>query len=336
MNKEELKELEKIHLRQEKNLTVFSQIASYLNNAPCTITKELIEEITGGNKSLEEYAYATFLSDLFTDDDAFARELFKEYYSKSVKRLDENEYYQNPYYKSIKIPNKQIGKWTLGVQEYQHYEAFIRDDIIIDGYKEIPQIGYFDKKFIFPTVFENGVEWMAIKPNEIETMKNAIKAAHGDVLVYGLGLGYYAYMISLMEAVTSITIIERDESVIKLFKEYILPQFENKYKIKIVKGDAFDYAENEAKNHKYDFAFVDLWHDVSDGTEMYMKMKKLEKHLPNTEFFYWIEKSILSAIRVRLFDTIFKQVTKDEAKQDLKEIKSMLSDDFIRGLIAKL
>lgn len=333
MNKEELNELEKIYLRQEKNLLVFSQVASYLNNAPCTITSELIKEITDNNKDLEEYAYATFLADLFTDDEELANELFREYYIKSVKQLDESEYYKNPYYKNIKIPNKQVGKWTLGSQEYQPYEAFIRDDIIINEYTEIPSIGYFDKKFAFPTVFENGVEWMAIKPNEIETMKQAISEASGNVLVYGLGLGYYAYMISLKNEVKSITIIERDESVIKLFYEHILPQFEYKDKIKVLKYDAFEYAKNEAKKHSYNYAFVDLWHDVSDGTEMYMRMKKLEKYLPKAKFSYWIEKSILSATRVRIFDTLYKGVKNGSLKQSISEIKEMLTDNFLRSLI---
>ena len=209
----------------------------------------------------------------------------------------------------------------------------IRDDIIISEYTEIPSIGYFDKKFVFPTVFENGVEWMAIKPNEIETMKQSISEACGNVLVYGLGLGYYAYMISLKNEVESITIIERDESVIKLFYEHILPQFEYKDKINVLKYDAFEYAENEAKKHNYNYAFVDLWHDVSDGTELYMKMKRLEKYLPKAKFSYWIEKSILSATRVRIFDTLYKSVKNGSLKQSISEIKEMLTDNFLRSLI---
>lgn len=336
MNKEELKRLEEIYKRQEKNLLVFSHIASYLNNAPCTITKELIEEITGGNKELENYSYAMFLANIFTDDDKLANELLKEYYLKSVKRLDENEYYENSYYKNIKIPNKEIGKWTLGYQTYQPYEAFIRDDIIREGYIEIPRIGYFDKQFTFPTVFENGIEWMAIKPNEIETMKKPIEKAEGNVLVYGLGLGYYAYMISLKSNVNYITIIERDESVISLFKDYILPQFENRNKIKIIQCDAFEYAENKAREEKYDFVFVDLWHDISDGTEMYIKMKKYESNLPNAKFSYWIEDSILSAIRTRILDAMYDGVKKHNLNKSIKELEKMLRDENLRKFVGFL
>ena len=43
----------------------------------------------------------------------------------------------------------------------------------------------------------------------------------------------------------------------------------------------------------FDFVFTDLWHDVSDGKDMYLKMKEYEKRSPNTIFSYWIEKSIL-------------------------------------------
>ncbi len=333
MDKQNLKKLEEIYLRQEKNLLVFSQIASYLNNAPCTITKELIEEITCGNKALEEYSYAMFISNIFTDDDKLANELLKEYYIKSVKCLNEKEYTENPYYKSIKIPNKKIGKWTLGYQDYQPYEAFIRDDIIREGYTEIPRIGYFDKEFTFPTVFENEIEWMAIKPNEIETMREPIKNAQGSVLVYGLGLGYYAYMISLKEQVSDITIVERDESVISLFNEHILPQFENKHKISIIKSDAFDFAQNEMNKNAYDFVFVDLWHDVSDGTEMYIKMKKCECKLPNSQFSYWIEKSILSAIRVRIFDAMYNGIKEGKLQKSIKEIEQSISDEYLKKFV---
>ena len=333
LNNEEMKILDEIYLRQEKNLLVFSQVASYLNNAPCTVTRELIEEITDGNKSLEEYSYAMFLANVFTDDNAFANELLKEYYIKSVKRLDEKDYCNNPYYKNIKIPNKEIGKWNLGYQKYKPYEAFIRDDIIIEGSKEIPSIGYFDKEFSFPTVFEGNVEWMAIKPNEIETMRASIEKAKGSVLVYGLGLGYYPYMISLKNEVTDITIIEREDDVISLFNEYILPQFENKHKIKIVKSDAFEYAKNEMSKKSFSFVFVDLWHDVSDGTELYIKMKKYEHVLPKAEFSYWIEKSIISSIRVRLFDAMYNSIKGNKLDKNLKEVKMILSDDYIKNFV---
>ncbi len=329
MNNEELKKIDEIYLRQEKNLLVFSQVAAYLNNAPCAMTKKIMDEITNGDNSLEEYSYAVFLSNAFTEDQKLSNELLKEYYLKSVKKLNTNEYKQNPYFQKIKIPKQQIGKWNLGYQSYKPYEAFIYNDIIRDKYTEIPKIGFFDEEFSFPTVFENGVEWMAIKPNEIETMKKPIDDAFGNVLVYGLGLGYYAYMISLKDNVSSVTVVERDEEVISLFENHILPQFDNKNKIKIVKNDAYDFAKNQMSKGGYDFVFADLWHDVSDGVECYVKMKKYEKSLKNTKFSYWIEKSIISAIRVRIFDAMYEEIKNKRLSKTLGEIEHILSDEYL-------
>ncbi|MNI73585.1 spermidine synthase [compost metagenome] len=146
---------------------------------------------------------------------------------------------------------------------------------------------------MFPAILENNRIWMTITPNEIETMKDAVAKAFGNVLTFGLGLGYYAYRISEKNQVERVTIVENNEDVIQLFTQYILPQFKNSQKIKIIKSDAFEYAQAHMSKGRYDFVFTDLWHDVSDGIDMYLRMKDYEQMNPSTEFMYWIEKSIL-------------------------------------------
>lgn len=45
-------------------------------------------------------------------------------------------------------------------------------------------------------------------------------------------------------------------------------------------GVSYGYdAQKHMTIGKYDFVFTDLWHDVSDGIDMYIKMKKYEKQL---------------------------------------------------------
>ncbi|MBQ2947766.1 MAG: hypothetical protein IJD94_02170, partial [Clostridia bacterium] len=112
----------------------------------------------------------------------------------------------------------------------------------------------------------------------------------------GLGLGYFAFMASEKPEVESVTVIERDETVIRLFEKHLLPQFPYREKIRIVCADAFDYARTRLGGSA-DFVFVDLWHDVSDGAEMYLRMKLLERHAPQAEFAYWIETSIRAFLR---------------------------------------
>jgi hypothetical protein len=221
------------------------------------------------------------------------KDLFNNYFNRMFFKLDEKEYYENPYYKNIKIPTLKIGNSELKYEKYKPFEGFVCNDIIKtkEG-RQIPQIGFFETEFEYPAILENERIWMTVTPNEIETMKEPIEQAFGNVLTYGLGLGYYTYMISEKENVDSITVVEMNEDVINLFQTYILPQFKNHQKIKIIKANAFEYAQKSMAKGQFDFVFTDLWHDVSDGIDMYLKMKLFEKRCPNTIFSYWIEKSI--------------------------------------------
>ena len=280
----------------EDNYKVFALLSNYLNHAPDFINKEEMDEIVNSGVSYE-YAFAVILAAAFgldIVDHVDDKDLFNKYFNKMIHKLDADEYYNNPYYKNIKIPTIKIGNSELKYEKYKPFEGFVCNDIIQtkEG-RQIPQIGFFETEFMFPAILENDRIWMTITPNEIETMKEAVDQAFGNVLTFGLGLGYYAYMVSEKENVESITVVEMNEDVIHLFNKYVLPQFKNAEKIKIIKADAFEYAQKHMSKGKYDFVFTDLWHDVSDGIDMYLKMKKYEKQSPNTVFSYWIEKSIL-------------------------------------------
>ena len=106
------------------------------------------------------------------------------------------------------------------------------------------------------------------------------------------GLGYFTYMASLKEEVESVTVVERSTDVIDLFRQYILPQFTHPEKIIIVESDAFDFAERKMKDGGYNTVFTDIWHDPSDGCELYLRMKKYEDLLPDAEFIYWVEDTL--------------------------------------------
>ena len=334
LTREELDKLEKISRTQAKNELFLRMCVLYLNELETLVTPEIIEEITQGEKSLEECAFSGFLSNTFIEDEALESEMHAEYFAPSIKRLDADEYRSNPYFVNIPIPNKEVGNWTLSHQKYQKYEGFIRDDFtLFDDFREVCNLGFFDEEFSFPTVFENGVEWMAIKPNEIETMKEPINKAHGKVVTFGLGLGYFAYMTSLKDSVSELVIVEKSEEVISLFSNHILPHFQNKEKIKIVKSDAFEYAKGEMPSQCFDYAFVDLWHDTSDGVDMYIKMKKLECLSSKTHFEYWIEKSILVTIRKKIFNAIMESVESGKNTLSYDEILSRLSLDYIKEFV---
>lgn len=279
----------------EKNHKIFKYLSDYLNFNSKFINKEMIEEITDIGFS-EEEAFCFILGSYFdlNLDECEDRLLFEEYIKKMVKKLELDEYINNPYYLNVKCFNNiKINNCELKYDNYSPYEGFVYDDIekYFNG-KQLPKIGFFNKEFRYPAIYENNRLWMSITPNEINTMKEPIEKANGVVITYGLGLGYFPYMVSNKDNVKKVIIVEKNKDIIKLFINNILPYFKHKEKIEIVNEDAFIFASEKIKNYNCDFVFADLWHDVSDGLNMYLKLKKYETNKPSAIYMYWIEKSI--------------------------------------------
>lgn len=250
-------------------------------------------------------------------------ELINRYVLSSIKESDINKYLNNPYYKNIKINDIKVGNYELVKDHYSAYELFPYQDIEIekDSYIELNSMSFFLEEYPFIALNYKKETWMAITPNEIETMEKSIEEAHDKVLVCGLGLGYYPYMISLKENVKEITIVDNDPTIIKLFKENILPQFENKKKIKIIDNDAFNILKSE---EHFDYVFIDLWHNPLDGIELYLKCKKLEKK--DTTYSYWLESSFIALLRRCMFTLIKEQL---EGYSDNQYHKAETYTDYI-------
>lgn len=299
----------------EMNNKAASLLSVYLNSCPDFITREMVDAIRGEFDMPEEEVFLLLLMaacGLDADQRIHDRQLVNLYLRPAIRKLDPETYRKNSYYQNIRIPEVRFGRCRLTYEKYKPYEAFVwQEHLLEDDFKEIPQIGFFDTEFSFPAVMENEVEWMAIKPNEIETMQAAVTAASGQVITFGLGMGYYAYMVSEKPEVTGVTIVERNKDVISLFTTHLLPQFPHRNKINIIEADTFDYVTHQMPTGQFNYAFVDLWHDVSDGYPLYRQMKALESLHPATTFAYWIEDSLLSNIRWRLFHQLMDTFEKE-------------------------
>jgi len=277
-------------------------VADYLNDTPCAVTRELLAELLpeGADAAAEERVYGALLGAFWgLDTDASAEDRFIEerYLRPGLRRLDPAVYRNNPYYQAIQIPERAIGPWQLTHQSYAPYELFLRDDLILtEDLRQIPATGYFPEAFSYPSVMQDGREWMSIKPSEIESSQAAIDAAQGRVVTFGLGLGYFAFMAARKAEVASVTVVERDPAVIQLFREQILPQFSCKDKISVIQSDAFDYLEHDMKSITPDFVFMDIWHDIGDGVDLYVRARPYEARFPATRFMYWIERSLKCAL----------------------------------------
>lgn len=341
LSSDEMPRMDQILQRAENNLRALELFSGYLHLCPRFVQAEDVRELQESCDVDRETAcrlLAAAACGLNADESETDRVMEENYFRYAIHLLDADECRKDPFYTSIKLPEISRGTWKMGHRIIEPYELFTSDDLLTmpDG-REIPQTGFFTEPFCAPVVEENGREWMTVTPSEINTMTRDIQAAFGKIAVFGLGLGYYAFMASEKTEVSHVTVIERDPAVISLFQEFILPQFPHKAKITIVEADAYAYAEKMGKEC-YDCAYVDIWHDVLDGVEMYLRMKRLEKYSPGTQFLYWIEPSMLAWLRGMALMEIAEKIPDGPMLSaigdvySIRELQQKLSDEHLRKI----
>lgn len=313
LTENDLSEFSKLIRIQELNMEASDFYNTYLKGDLSFINKSTIDEIIFNQNLPENKAYLEAMRqmiDINPEDSEFIR-LVKTCRLDSINKLQTIDYESNPYYRNISFSDNKIGDWEISYNTYYPYEGFIFKDVIShpsDLYAEYTSFGYFTSYFRYLTVMQKNQVWMSITPHEINTMQPAIDLVGGSVAVFGLGLGYFPYMISLKSNVKRIVIVEKDPEVISLFTDFILPQFSHREKITIVQDEAFEYAHNKMNKDKFDFAFVDLWKNEFDGLSLYLRMKKNEKINTGTHFLYWIEDSLVVMIRRCLLTLIDEEL----------------------------
>ena len=273
---------------------VVRMMSVVLNLAADALDASVIDEIARECGVSRAYAYAECLAALCgLDTSGRDRDLFRHYFVPMIHELDPADFENDAYYRNIKIKPGKSGKWEYRQMKLKPCEAFVCNDFLVtrDG-RMIPQLGFFMREFSFPGVLENGREWMTLMPNETVTSKQAIEKSHGKVLTFGLGLGYFAYMAARKSEVESVTVVDLSADAIALFEQNLLPQMECRDKIKVVHADAFAFAEQHYPRDEFDFVFADIWHDVSDGKDLYLRFKQLERLNGHIEYTYWLENSI--------------------------------------------
>lgn len=318
-SKEELNKVYDLLSQKELNIS-FADMYLCLFNDPTAIKEDDINiEVMEKEISRKEAYISLFANYLELDmNNKENIELIDKFVKPSIEEIDINEYKNNPYYKTIKSASFKDKEYELTYDHYEPYELIPLDEIKVDyehNFEEYSTLAFSSNRLDFLALKQNQETWMCITPNEINTMKQSVNEARGDVLVFGLGLGYYPFMISLKEEVRNITIIEKDKTIISLFKKHLLSLFPYKNKITIIEDDAYHYLLNNKK--KYDYAFVDLWHNPNDGLPIYLKFKSLEKTSNIKQFSYWIETS-MKALYIRCFLIVLEEQLHGSTDKDYK------------------
>lgn len=227
--------------------------------------------------------------------------------------ISTKEYLKSPYNANIKLDKIEEKGFRFSTELIRSNELFSVSSIHSDENRELNDwmtLRALDKSYEATYLWQGDEVWMLDAPSEANTINPCAQKAHGNVLTFGLGIGYFVYMTMLNPEVKSITVIERSHAVIAMFKKHLLPQFPSNLPITIIEGDAFDYF-NKSYTDDFDYVFVDIWQSSDDGFLLIEKL--LEQYSPDFDKVdFWIESScfeFMSALIFIYFNAIAHQKT---------------------------
>jgi spermidine synthase len=117
------------------------------------------------------------------------------------------------------------------------------------------------------------------------TCEEVVRRAHGDVLIAGLGLGMILHPILNIEAVRSVTVIEKFQDVVDL----VLPTIPVSEKLQVVLGDICTW--KPPRGQRYDVIWFDIWPDIEPTRlpEMTRLHRRFRRRLNRANPECWME-----------------------------------------------
>lgn len=126
---------------------------------------------------------------------------------------------------------------------------------------------FFDADIAIPTfqISKQGAgqfeTWMSLTPHELWTLRPGIQAATGHVVLAGLGMGWMLNEIVKKPSVLSVTVVEKNESLMKWFGDELCrltPKV-----TKVICGDIYETLDRfDFKQHKF---IMDIWQGYRDA-----------------------------------------------------------------------
>jgi hypothetical protein len=183
---------------------------------------------------------------------------------------------------------------------------------------------YTPRPFQTVTLQINNNLVMSLTPLEMQSHVNPIQWAHGQVLIGGLGLGYFLNQIKDKPDVEKIIVIEENKDVIRAYQEL----FPKHPKITIIHENLFNF-QPQSKESVFDFFYADIWASFSFqkvmqdidtlihqipckswafwGLELYIYEEYLKSRIPFTTFLKklnlsWMAIDVLNFIRALKFN----------------------------------
>jgi hypothetical protein len=154
----------------------------------------------------------------------------------------------------------------------------------------IPSRGYWSGLKLareVPVLTRGSETWMSLTPIEYESQILGVQAAQGHVVIMGLGMGWVAAETALREAVSMVTIVERDAQVIALHRELDLfarlPGGAGD-KVRIVEGDAFEWRPDQP----VDLLMPDIWLNLVEGDRV-PDVRRMQDNVGARAIYFWCQ-----------------------------------------------
>ena len=136
-----------------------------------------------------------------------------------------------------------------------------------------------------PGLVRGSETWMSLTPVEYESQILGVQASQGHVVIMGLGMGWVAAETALREAVSMVTIVERDPQVIALHRELdLFAQLPGGAgdKVRIVEGDALEWRPD----HPVDLLMPDIWLNLVEGDRV-PDVRRMQDNLGARAIYFW-------------------------------------------------
>jgi len=155
-----------------------------------------------------------------------------------------------------------------------------------DGQSLVQQTNYY-----YRLKRDNKTVVMDTSDLEKLTNKYFLDNAIGDVIVFGVGLGFIIFPLLQDPTVTSIKIVEYDQEIID-YVGSIIEQNDIHNKVTIVQGDVKTYYQ-QVTNEVYDFIYIDYWDyltpEAYDEMGQYPTLYQNFKKDSNSIIFSWCQ-----------------------------------------------
>ncbi len=134
--------------------------------------------------------------------------------------------------------------------------------------------------------------WMSLSAREVESQELGCRAAVGDTVVMGLGMGWAAANAALRPEVTRVTVVEMDPEVIGLIDELAvfsqLPP-EAAAKIQVIHGDAMTFTPDRPA----DTLLADIWLPLN-GDERVAQVQTMAANTGAKRVYFWGQEMVIA------------------------------------------